>query len=362
MPRPAKYTAVADALRQQIDAGRFAAGELLPTEQELAGQYGISRLTLRKALAQLEAEELVVRRSGAGTVVRHDLVPAAAGQVLYVGQTQDHYFTKLYEALCSEARSRGFTVGSLDADAAARRRDVLQRSRRLVCVEDAWPRIEPLVAADAHVTCIGGFYGISRPGELGRAMYVVSSDTYRAIGLAVDHLVSLGHRRIALVDHAHHPGPTPWRGRIHPRRSTYLGYCSALLKAGIRDERVIGVPTFEVGSRDWQIECLRHYLAEVANAPTAFVCAQDFQAGALLRALKEEGYRVPADASVVGLGDTPWTEWLAPPLTSVRLGEAEMARLALILTQEPVPDAVRLVRIEPEVVVRHSCGPPPAEE
>src|SRR5438128_518849 len=67
--RSSVVDAVADRLRDEILAGRLAAGSRLPSEREFSLALGVNRLTLRAALARLEALGLVVTRHGAGTIV-----------------------------------------------------------------------------------------------------------------------------------------------------------------------------------------------------------------------------------------------------------------------------------------------------
>src|SRR5687767_11634959 len=67
--RSSVVDAVADRLRNEILAGRVAAGSRLPSERELALALGVNRLTLRAALARLEALGLVSTRHGSGTEV-----------------------------------------------------------------------------------------------------------------------------------------------------------------------------------------------------------------------------------------------------------------------------------------------------
>jgi GntR family transcriptional regulator len=62
---------VEEALRERIRQGRFAPGEKLPPENELAAEYGVSRATVRAAMSNLQREGTVVRRQGAGTFVTH---------------------------------------------------------------------------------------------------------------------------------------------------------------------------------------------------------------------------------------------------------------------------------------------------
>ncbi|HPH68631.1 MAG TPA: GntR family transcriptional regulator, partial [Kofleriaceae bacterium] len=75
-------------LRDSILAGRLAPGAKLPTERELSAQFGISRLTLRAALATLAAQGLLQVRQGSGYIVRDiresggsDLLPAIAARI-----------------------------------------------------------------------------------------------------------------------------------------------------------------------------------------------------------------------------------------------------------------------------------------
>jgi DNA-binding FadR family transcriptional regulator len=65
--RSSVVDAVSDRLRNEILAGRIAAGSRLPSERELSLALGVNRLTLRAALARLEAMGLVVTRHGSGT-------------------------------------------------------------------------------------------------------------------------------------------------------------------------------------------------------------------------------------------------------------------------------------------------------
>lgn len=71
----ALYRQLADALRAQIAAGRYAVGAQLPTEHELCAEHGVSRHTAREALRLLEEDGLIIRRRGAGTIVTQPRQP-----------------------------------------------------------------------------------------------------------------------------------------------------------------------------------------------------------------------------------------------------------------------------------------------
>lgn len=76
----ALYHIICLVLRDGIDSGRFKPGTALPTEDELARDYRVSRVTVRRALGELAAAGLIERRQGSGTFVRNR--PAANGKPL----------------------------------------------------------------------------------------------------------------------------------------------------------------------------------------------------------------------------------------------------------------------------------------
>ena len=94
---------------------------------------------------------------------------------------------------------------------------------------------------------------------------------------------------------------------------------------------------------------------------TAVLCANDQMALGLLRALAEQGRRVPEDVSVVGFDDIPEAAYFLPPLTTVRQDFGELGRRALdtlvglIFDRDAAPPAEPVV---PQFVVRSSAAPP----
>lgn len=361
MPRPKKYDQVAEQLLARIEAGDYAAGEPLPSEGTLADEYGVHRLTLRKALDVLCREGVVARRHGWGAYPT-SAASSPSAAVLYVGGTQGHFDHSFYTALCAEAQERRRAVASFmpndEPGTMAQFRRLAENHRRLVCAEAAWQGIRDAVPADVHVTRVSGFgsLGAAVTGE--RRGYQISTDTYRAVKLAAEHLIESGHRRIGYVDVGQRVDGEPLPATVDPHREPCLGYRAALQAASLTDEFLMGIPDAPEGKefQGTHYESMAHQLSQMSSPPTAFVCIGDFRAGPLLRALRARKQRVPEDASVVGIGNTPWTQWLDPPLTSVCLGEREMARLALALSEEPDRGSARIIRVAPVLVLRGSTG------
>ncbi|GIF72802.1 LacI family DNA-binding transcriptional regulator [Asanoa siamensis] len=134
---------------------------------------------------------------------------------------------------------------------------------------------------------------------------------------ATDHLIRLGHRRIAFIG-----GPaasSPSRARLH-------GYRAALENAGIRpDPALIRNGSFDFASG----LTLGGDLLGVEDPPTAVFAASDPTAVGVFAAAQALGRQVPHDVSIVGFDDTYLTVMSTPALTSVRQPLREMGRVAL---------------------------------
>jgi DNA-binding LacI/PurR family transcriptional regulator len=172
----------------------------------------------------------------------------------------------------------------------------------------------------------------------------VTIDQYEGARLATNHLLDLGH---ATVHHI--SGPRTWIDAAERVR----GWKDALKGRGARPG------TLKVG--DWSARGGYRVGRELAQdaGVTAVFAANDQTALGLLRALHEQGRRVPDDVSVVGFDDTPETEFFLPPLTTVRQNLAEVGehsvQLLLSLLGHGSGEPVH-VGIPPELVVRDSSA------
>ncbi|MGW0761627.1 LacI family DNA-binding transcriptional regulator [Streptomyces sp. NPDC002814] len=136
---------------------------------------------------------------------------------------------------------------------------------------------------------------------------------------ATEHLLSLGHERIAVV-----------AGGTHTMCSSarIAGYRSALVTAGIRQRpEYVRHAGFDQGAaRRRTLELL-----DLPEPPTAVFVCSDRMALGVYEALAERGLSVPHDLSVVGFDDLPEARWTTPALTTIRQPLSEMAATALRL-------------------------------
>jgi LacI family transcriptional regulator len=170
-------------------------------------------------------------------------------------------------------------------------------------------------------------------------------DAYR---LLVEHLVSLGHRTLALVT-----GP--------PSRATDAAAAACTAAAHSLGAQLLPEHVIAVGETPDRAGAVADPLLCVDPTPTAVLAASDAIAAGVASGLLRAGRRVPEDVSVTGLGDLAFAEFGPVPLTTVRvpyrqLGAAAMAQARLALDEDghPRPETVPV-----ELVVRASTGPAP---
>jgi len=166
---------------------------------------------------------------------------------------------------------------------------------------------------------------------------------------ATEHLVELGHRRIAVIG-----GPEPYlcsRARID-------GYRAALDRAGLPvDPALVCHGNFR---HQGGYDCARELLA-LPDPPTAVFAGSDEQAFGVMEAARVSGLSVPDDLSVVGFDDLPMARWSSPPLTTVRQPLADMGLMAGRMLAQLVAGedlATRRVELATHLVPRASTAPP----
>jgi DNA-binding LacI/PurR family transcriptional regulator len=166
---------------------------------------------------------------------------------------------------------------------------------------------------------------------------------------ATEHLLALGHQRIAAIG--------GFRRKVCSS-ARIAGYRSALAAAGVR----VRTEYIRYGNFSPDLGYLRTLeLLDLPEPPTAvFVCSDPMALGAF-RALAERGVRVPDDISVVGFDDLPEAGWANPGLTTVRQPLSEMAatavRTLIRMMDGEVPESTR-TELSTRLVERASTAPP----
>ena len=167
---------------------------------------------------------------------------------------------------------------------------------------------------------------------------------------AVEHLVSLGHRRIGVIS---------GRPQLVCSQERVEGYRAALGRAGIAvDERLVHFGDFctsggQIGART---------VLDMPDPPTAIFAGSDMQAFGVYQEAAARGLRIPDDLSVVGFDDIAFSELMTPQLTTVRQPLARMAAEAvrlLLAAGDDMPGPPPRVELATHLVVRGSTGRAP---
>ena len=343
----------------------------MATSEEVARLAGVSRATVSRimngsarvspdaharvqaAIAKLEYEPNVVAQN---LVRQHARVLAMSifaendGLSLsHFGRTSQYFYLYVLESIERAAIAAGYDLllpsrtHEKSPHAYVR---TLQTRRAAGCIM--------LHATDAYVqTLVASSIPTVFLDKMAQGIHAtyVKSDNTDGVCQATQHLLALGHDRIAIFTAPPHDLAALER---------LLGYQKALAQVGITpDAGLIRQSGWEV---DEAYQEMKVFLSERRDF-TAIVASSDFMAIGILRALTEGGLRVPEDVSLIGFDDIEFCEYTTPPLTTIRqdrlaMGGGAVQRLvALIEGTEEVPPLI----LPTQLIVRKSTGPVPKD-
>ncbi|MDR3724571.1 MAG: LacI family DNA-binding transcriptional regulator [Terracidiphilus sp.] len=176
-------------------------------------------------------------------------------------------------------------------------------------------------------------------------------DYSTGIHAAVRHLAALGHSHIAFLAGPH---------SLHSALTRENDFRAAMAASGLSTHP------------NWIVECDHtlkggvagyRQLTSQSEQPTAVICSNDMTAIGVLRAAYMTGHRVPDDLSVIGLDDIDFAEFTLPPLSTIRLSRADLARAAFdalcAQAEDPLnPNLKREFLVSTSLVQRASTAPP----
>ncbi|MEC3976303.1 LacI family DNA-binding transcriptional regulator [Amycolatopsis sp. H20-H5] len=318
-----------------------------PTMEDVAARAGVSRALVslvmrnspkvsdqRRAAVLLAAEEL-----GYEPHVMARSLASRTSTVLgvMVSDLRNAFFADVVEGLDAAAQAAGFNlILNTGGRSPVRERAAL---RSLLSFRPAGLILLSPVVPAAAIDDAAGQCPVVLVSRTSRSADVdtVNDDGEAGSALAVDHLVRLGHRRIAHLD----------GGGAATAASRRRGYRQAMIGHGL-EPIVIGSEHTDSAGEKAVRELLMQYSPPIL--PTALLAGNDFNAVGAISGLEEAGLRVPEDVSVVGYDNTSLAALRHLSLTTVDQPRTEMGRLAV----EALLERVREERTEP---VRHLLHP-----
>lgn len=177
----------------------------------------------------------------------------------------------------------------------------------------------------------------------------VAVDNVKGSMLAIQHLLSLGKRKIAII--IYQPDG------ISPRLERIEGYKNELINNGVKvDDDFIHIVEDKKGSAK---ERVRKILLD-PNRPDAIFSTNNMMTLEILEEIKAIGLKVPDDIALVGYDETVWSQHLDPPLTTVKqpayqMGEIATESLIALINAKGIRQS-HTTLLEPSLIVRRSCG------
>jgi len=358
-PAP-KHQRVFEYLHGHIQSGALKAGDRLPSEAELGKLFGASRITVAKAVLDLQRMGLVTRRPGAGTHVlaQHHATGRTFGLLI-----PELGLSEIFEPICHGmmrspfARSDALLWGNASTSVLETAKEAEQMANSFILQKVDGVFFAPLELAGEKDAANRRVVRVLERAQIPMVLLdrcylpypersahdLVGVDNRRAGYLATAHLLGLGVRRIAFLGE---------KNAANTVDARITGFHEALRWHGIRLEHD---PVWRGSPQD---EAFVRRLLETQR-PEAIVCGNDLTAARLMQTLMGLSVRLPEEVRIVGMDDAKYASLLPVPLTTIHqdcvgIGMVAMATMLERLEHPELP--VRDVLVPTRLVVRRSCG------
>ncbi len=356
------YMRVTEDLRSKLGTPGFEFGSYLPGEYEIATQYNLSRGTIRRALGILEAEGLLSRQPGRGTLILSPSEPESGPRskvavvwtmMRWLGlemfsALEEHLSAANCDILISSSKHdhhkeieilNGLLYSEVDA--------VVLYSTGHPCTYSIIQQLQdhgkPVVLLDRFVQ-----------DQCDKLSWVTSENEQGAYELT-SHLIELGHKRIGMIMR------TPENGQISTLIEREQGYIKAMNEAGLENMlmKKCEVPEDQLNESAFGKDLLDFI---ISRQPTAIFFHNDASAYRMYTVLNQNGIRVPQDISIAGFDGLNLDYDLSSfHLTTVEqdfpgLG-TEIGKLILSFIRNPSRQ-VKQIRLSTKLRVGNTTAPP----
>lgn len=312
----AKYKILAERTRREIESGTLRPGDRLSSFSEMREQFGATPTTVQRVYALLESEGLIVREHGRGVFVAAPQAPPSSGVIGVTG---------LKDNFMSHPWNMHLLSGARQAAESTRKEILLLNPHSVIrwekidgvlnlepAFEDAGPRLPPGIPFVSALTAV-------------KNRSNVVADEAGGVCKAMQHLLALGHRRIAYLISYQTPDVKFLRPRVE-------AYQNSLRDAGIKaNQKWLRHLKYRDSYRESGWRDMAQWLREdwAALDCTALLAQNDDTAIGAMQALREADLQIPHDVSVIGFDGTELGEYCTPHLTSVEMPLREIGRRAV---------------------------------
>jgi len=354
-----KYKQIADVLRAKISSLAYPPGDKLPSDSELSKQFSSSRLTVIRALRQLESEGLVERKAGSGTYVGIQRTDSAHSfGLLFPNLGEGEIFEPICAGLAQASNlSQQALIWGNVSNSSNKEAQALE-----LCNSFIARRVDGVFFAPLELTSHTEEINLQIVNRLDEASIpiilldrstrpfpqpaqhdLVGIDNWREGCRMAKYLIDLGCTRLGFVGR---PGSAPTvNARIAGLSEALRRYAS-----GMSPECVLMAEPTDIDAVHRWIQAVR---------PEGVLCATDYTAGQLMHTLAKLGIAVPQEVRLVGFDDVRYASILPVPLTTLRqpCREIGIAAMKAMLARLDDPSmAPRTISLDCELIVRASCG------
>jgi Transcriptional regulators len=324
-----KYGKLQEALKAELASGRFRTGDRFYTEREIMEKYGVSGITVARALSEMTEQGYFERKRKLGTfVLESPEMPGMTGNVM----TRPLFINRVVAENSDQTRNgpSWFVVEEI-------RRGVINSYPGAVKIVDmdeimAEAEKDPELLAiliPQHIECYQKKYAPHKPSNTveivlppypGHSVNSIRPNYLVGVYEAMEHLIQLGHTRIAFL------------GR-NELRNRYAAYRIALETYGLPFLPELTVCDDVAVNAVAGAALIRRLLA-LPSPPSAVFCATDKLALGAMQALRELGVKVPEQLSIIGFDDIPAAAAHELPLSTVKVPYFELGKAAVGLLFE----------------------------
>jgi len=334
------------------------------TSKDVAEKVGVSRTTVSLVLNNVQGIQISpeTRQKVIDAAKELGYVPDATAQALVSRQTKaiglvltrsqhhiatDAFLPKIISGLLTTAKKHNIRmlVDWVETEHQESAYFELARAKRIDGMILSTPRLnddalKSLENVDTPTVMMGSIAGSKLP--------FVDVDNTKAAERATSYLVGLGHRDIACISNA------PPEYTAAPER--VMGFKNVLSQMDIPiNEDLIRYADFDPESG---YECMQSLMQTGEKFTAVFVASDNVAIGAK-SALREAGWRIPDDISLIGFDDIPWAKYSDPPLTTVKLPAESLAQSACTLLLDLIKnkggEIQNQVILDTELIIRKSC-------
>jgi len=327
------------------DVARKAGVSIATVSRVINGQDVVKTATRKRVLKALEDSNYQPNINARALSVRNNRVIA-----LIVSNLANPYFIDVYRAVESAAHREGYEVLVADTDYSSERlayQVLLMLGRRVaglgVVVSEMDETVRRVLARSKIPVVVSGVE--AQPPNITS----IQVNCERGMQRLLDHLRSLGHGKMAFIDH-------------HSTLESITQRRKAFLEGMAQFDRAQSRIFTDSDSMEGGRQALRDVLFS-GFKPTAVVCVNDRMAIGVLKELREHGISVPRDISVTGFDNTIYSEYVSPALTTIHIDRERIAHLVFeeltrqkLVKDTEMPPQGREFVIDTQLIVRESTA------